>query len=79
MPRKRKPETRQQRDKRNARAQFGRMSLNEHFDALMSVLGIEDRRHKTAPPRHEVLQMAIKRIEEDRAALAGIKKEKDTL
>ena len=76
MPRKRKPETREQRDKRNMRAQSGRMSLNEHFDVLMTVLGIEDRRHKTAPPRHEVLKMAIKRIEEDRAVLHGIKQEK---
>ena len=28
----------------------------------MEVLNIEDRRHKTAPPRNELIEMAIERI-----------------
>ena len=28
----------------------------------MDVLSVEDRRHKTAPPRNELIEMAIERI-----------------
>ena len=45
------------------------MSLGEHFDDLMDVLGVDDRRHKSAPPRHVLLAMAVERIKHDRAAL----------
>ena len=33
-----------------------------HYQELMDTLSVEDRRHKTAPPRNELIQMAIQRI-----------------
>lgn len=38
----------------------------------MNTLGIDDRRHKSAPPRDEILSMAIERIKNLRAHLHDI-------
>ena len=66
------PETPEQRRKRNKRACKQRKNLTNHFTDLMSALGVEDQRHKTCPPRHELLTMAINRIIELRKNINDI-------
>ena len=71
--RARKPETREQRDKRNRRAVQVRANMTHYYDQLMDTLGILDHRHKAAPPRDELLDMAIKRIIQLRQDVARAK------
>lgn len=66
------PETPEQRRKRNKRACKQRKNLSTHFTELMYALGVEDQRHKTCPPRHELLIMAIERINQLRQHIGDI-------